>query len=113
VGILAGVEGEVRLIQRADEEPFASKERSMKRVWRPSLIAASLAAVLAYAGAARASEAHADGSATTKDAACKLALSLARVDVGHGKVTASHCDCVEDKEEVNAPWSCQAFMTYR
>ncbi len=85
----------------------------MRRALRPTLIAVSLAAAFAYAGAARAGEAHADGSATTKDAACKLALTLARVDVGRGKVTASHCDCVEDKEEINAPWSCQAFMTYK
>jgi hypothetical protein len=81
---------------------------------RHGLIAACLAAAgLAAAGAARANEAHADGTATTKDAACKLALSLARVDVGKGKVTASHCDCVEDKSEFQAPWSCQAFMSYK
>jgi hypothetical protein len=86
----------------------------MKRVMRHGLSAAWLAAAcIAYAGAARAHEAHADGSAVTKDAACKVALSLARVDVGKGKVTASHCDCVEDKSEVEAPWSCQAFMSYK
>jgi hypothetical protein len=86
----------------------------MRRVLRTTLIVTSLAAAaFACAGAARANEAHADASATTKDAACKLALSLARVDVGHGKVTASHCDCLENREDVQAPWSCQAFMTYK
>lgn len=89
-------------------------DQSMRRTMLPWLVAASLmAAGLALAGAARANEAHADGTATTQAAACKLALSLARVDVGKGKVTASHCDCLENKDEVQAPWSCQAFMTYR
>jgi hypothetical protein len=86
----------------------------MRRVLRSTLVAAGLtAAAFASAGAARAGEAHADGSATTKDAACKVALSLARADVGHGKVTASHCECLENGEDVQAPWSCQAFMSYK
>lgn len=86
----------------------------MRRAMLSWAVAASMmAAGLALAGAARASEAHADASATTQAAACKLALSLARVDVGKGKVTASHCDCLENKDDTQAPWSCQAFMTYR
>jgi hypothetical protein len=85
----------------------------MTRVLRSSLIAAGFAAALAGAGAARAGEAHGDGSATTKDAACKVAMSIARVDMTHGKVVASHCDCLESRDEPQAPWSCQAFITYK
>jgi hypothetical protein len=86
----------------------------MARAMGPWLVAASfMTACLAFAGVARANEAHADGTATTQAAACKLAMTLARVDVGKGKVTASHCDCLENKEDYQAPWSCQAFMTYR
>jgi hypothetical protein len=85
----------------------------MTRVLRSNVIAAGLAAVLAGVGSARAGEAHGDGTATTKDAACKVAMAIARVDMNHGKVTASHCDCLENKEEPRAPWSCQAFLTYK
>ena len=86
----------------------------MARAIRPLMVATGfMAGCLVVAGAARAGDAHADGSATTQAAACKLALSLARIDVGKGKVTASHCDCLENKEDIHAPWSCQAFMTYR
>jgi hypothetical protein len=84
----------------------------MTRVLRSSLVAI-FAAALAGVSAARAGEAHGDGSATTKDAACKVAMSIARVDMTHGKVVASHCDCLENREEPQAPWSCQAFITYK
>ena len=83
----------------------------MVRVLRSGLIAAGFLGALA--GGARAGEAHGDGTATTKDAACKVAMSIARVDMTHGKIVASHCDCLEDKEEPQAPWSCQAFITYK
>lgn len=102
------------LWQSPIRDPLQMKENAMARAMRPWLAAASLmAACLVSGGPARANEAHADGTATTQAAACKLALMLARVDVGKGKVTASHCDCLENKEDFQAPWSCQAFMTYR
>ena len=83
----------------------------MARIHRSCLIAAGFAAALA--GAARAGEAHGDGTATTKDAACKVAMSIARIDMNRGKITASHCDCLENREETQAPWSCQAFITFK
>ena len=83
------------------------------RFVRHALIAAGLAAaVLASASAASAGEAHADGSATTQEAACKLALTLARTDVSGGHVTASHCECLENKAD-SVPWSCTGFVSYR
>jgi hypothetical protein len=86
----------------------------MRRALRPVLTAAALmAASLAFTGAARAHEAHADGSSTTQAVACKLALSLARQGVANDQVTASHCECLENKDDRTAPWSCTAFVSYR
>ena len=87
---------------------------SMTRPLRGALTAAALvAAALAFAGRAAAGEAHADASATTQPEACKLALRLARLDTSNGHVTASHCECLESRDEPTAPWSCTAFVTYR
>ncbi|WP_158816554.1 hypothetical protein [Methylocapsa sp. S129] len=86
----------------------------MKRLLRPMLTAGSLAAAgLIFAGAALAHDRHADGSSTTQAAACKLALQLARQGVANDQVTASHCECLENKEDHSAPWSCTGFVSYR
>lgn len=78
-----------------------------------TLSAACLAAALAAAGAARALEAHADANAPTQPAACKLALALAGQDVPSNRRRASHCECLEDKDNHENPWSCTAFVDYR
>jgi hypothetical protein len=85
-----------------------------KRSW-PSgpAIAGFAVAALGMAAPAIAGESHADASATTQAAACALATRLARLDASHGRMTASHCECLETKEERDAPWSCTAFVTYR
>jgi hypothetical protein len=86
----------------------------MRRHFRHALTAATIgAAGLAFPAAAPALERHADASSTTKAEACKFALSLARQEIAGDRVTASHCECMENKEEPSAPWSCQAFVTYR
>jgi hypothetical protein len=86
----------------------------MRRFPRNAPIAALLgAAGLALAGAAFAHESHADGSSTTQPAACKVALALARQGVAAADVTASHCECLENKDDRTAPWSCTGFVSYR
>jgi hypothetical protein len=86
----------------------------MRRATRHVLIAAGLAAAaLAVADLAAAHETHADGSSTSQAAACKLATALARAGVVSGHATASHCECLENKEDRAAPWSCTAFVTYQ
>jgi hypothetical protein len=84
---------------------------------RPRASAAAIAGLViagvALAAPAVAGESHADASATTQAAACALATRLARLEASHGRMTASHCECLETKEERDAPWSCTAFVTYR
>jgi hypothetical protein len=86
----------------------------MRRYSRNALIAACFgAAGLALAGGALAHESHADGSSTTQPSACKVALALARQGISADKVTASHCECLENKDDRTAPWSCTGFVSYR
>jgi len=86
----------------------------MERILRYGLTAGALAAAgLVFAGAALARQSHADGSSTTQPAACKLALALARQGIAADQVTASHCECLENKDDPRAPWSCTAFVSYR
>jgi hypothetical protein len=86
----------------------------MQRSLRYRLTVGALAAAgLVFTGAALARESHADGSSTTQPAACKLALTLARQGVAADQVTASHCECLENKDDPRAPWSCTAFVSYR
>jgi hypothetical protein len=86
----------------------------MRRRPRNALIAGLLGATgVALAGAAFAHESHADGSSTTQPAACKVALALARQGVAAAAVTASHCECLENKDDRTAPWSCTGFVSYR
>ncbi len=86
----------------------------MKRAWRDRLAAAGAAFVcIAVAGQAAAHEAHEEGSATTQAAACKLALALARADASGGRVTRSHCECLEERDNPQAPWSCTGFVSYQ
>jgi hypothetical protein len=83
--------------------------QSLRRGW----IAWPLAAALAVAGPALARDSHADGSSTTKAAACKLALALARQGIAGDRVSASHCECLENKDDRLAPWSCTGFVSYQ
>ena len=77
-------------------------------------LAASLAlAGIATSGRVLAAQAHADGSSTTQPAACKVATALARQGLANGRVSASHCECLENKDDRAAPWSCTAFVTYQ
>jgi alpha-D-ribose 1-methylphosphonate 5-triphosphate synthase subunit PhnH len=76
-------------------------------------LSAACFAALAAPGAARALEAHADANAPTQPAACKLALALAGQDVSPNRRRASHCECLEDKDNHENPWSCTAFVGYR
>ena len=86
----------------------------MKRAWRDGLTAVGIAFVcIAAAGLAAAHEAHEEGSATTQAAACKLALALARADAAGGRVTRSHCECLEERANAQAPWSCTGFVSYQ
>ncbi|MGA2043800.1 MAG: hypothetical protein ABSG83_10545 [Roseiarcus sp.] len=92
------------------------RRSSDARPLRWALRGAALAACVGAAGLAppaRAGENHADASATTKAAACTLALRLARIDVPNSRVTNSHCECLEDRDVPDAPWSCTAFVSYR
>lgn len=86
----------------------------MRLLLRHALIAGSLAAAcLISAGHVLAGESHADGSSLTQAAACKLALTLARQGISNDRVRASHCECLENKDDHLAPWSCTAFVSYR
>jgi hypothetical protein len=85
----------------------------MTRFLRRALTATLATAGLALASAASAHDSHADGSSTTQPAACKVAMSLARQGIASGQVTASHCECLENKDDRLAPWSCTAFVSYR
>jgi hypothetical protein len=79
---------------------------------RSLAIAAGFAGLsLVFAGQVLGGEAHADGTSATKAQACKLATTLARQDVTNGRVTASHCECLENRDDHAAPWSCSAFVT--
>lgn len=92
----------------------SSDARRLPRALRGAALAACLGAAGAgLAPPARAGESHADASATTKAAACTLAQRLARIDVPNSRVTNSHCECLEDREVADAPWSCTAFVSYR
>lgn len=80
---------------------------------RHALCATSLAAAaLTFACPALAGEAHADGSSSTKAEACRVAMTLARQGIPGSKVSASHCECLENKAD-SVPWSCTAFVSYR
>ena len=85
----------------------------MRRLLRRALAVGGLAAGLAWAGDVLAGESHADASSTTQASACKLALALARQDIAANRVRASRCECMEDKDEGQIPWSCTAFVSYR
>jgi hypothetical protein len=86
----------------------------MRLLLRHALIAGSIAAAcLVCASQVLAGESHADGSSSTKAAACKLALTLARQGISSDRVLASHCECLENKDDRLAPWSCTAFVSYR
>ena len=86
----------------------------MRRLLCRALLAGSLAADgFAPSVGALAGESYAEGSATTRAAACKLALTLARQDVPANRVGATRCDCLEDKDDLQTPWSCTAFVKYR
>lgn len=85
----------------------------MTRVGRHALVAAGFAAALALAGGAQALKSHADATAVNQATACKLALALARQDVAANRVRASRCECLEDKDDPETPWSCTAFVSYR
>jgi hypothetical protein len=81
---------------------------------RAALILASLPlASLAFADRAMAGDAHADGSSATRDGACKLATALARQGIPASRVASSHCECLENKDDKTAPWSCTAFVGYK
>jgi hypothetical protein len=93
---------------------FDSKERSMSPSLRRALRATTFAlASLALMGQAPAHDSHADGSSATRAGACKLAMSLARQGVANDRVVNSHCECLETEDDIVAPWSCTAFVTYR
>ena len=84
------------------------------RILAHALAAASLAlAGAALTGGAMAADAHADASSTTQPAACKLALTLARQGLSNSQILKSHCECLENKDDRAAPWSCTAFVTHR
>ena len=86
----------------------------MRRELRHALLAGSLAAAgLAWPVGASADESHAEASATTRAAACSLAIALARQDIPAKRVGASRCDCMEDKDDLQTPWSCTAFVKSR
>ena len=70
-------------------------------------------ASLTLIGQAPAHDSHADGSSATRAGACKLAMSLARQGVANDRIVNSHCECLETKDDVVAPWSCTAFVNYR
>ncbi len=86
----------------------------MRRELRRGLLAGSLAAAgFAWSVGALAGESHAEGSATTRAAACSLAIALARQDVPAKRMGASRCECMEDKDDLQTPWSCTAFVKSR
>jgi hypothetical protein len=91
-----------------------STERSMSPSLRRTLSATTFAlASLALIGQAPAHDSHADGSSATRAGACKLAMSLARQGIANDRIANSHCECLETKDDLVAPWSCTAFVTYR
>jgi len=94
-------------------EPFQSSGRAARRAVIHVLSAACFAAVGFASSLCAAGESHADASAVTKAEACSLATRLARMDVGHDRVTGSHCECLENKDDRGAPWSCTAFVSHR
>jgi hypothetical protein len=73
----------------------------------------TFALAFAFVCGASAHESHADASSTTRAAACKLSVDLARQGIPADHVTASHCECLEIKDERTAPWSCTGFVSYR
>lgn len=86
----------------------------MKRLRRSALAAGSLAvAAFGLPGGAAAGESHAEGSDTTRAGACKLAQALARQDISTPRIKASRCECLQDNDDAQTPWSCTAFVTYR
>ena len=86
----------------------------MKRVRRLALAVGGLAAAgFGLAGGAAADESHAEGSAATRAGACKLAQALARQDISTARVKASRCECLQDNDDPQTPWSCTAFVTFR
>jgi hypothetical protein len=85
----------------------------MRRVLPRAMAAGSLAAALLFASDAVPHDSHADGSSTTQAAACKLSLSLARQGIPNDQVIASHCECLENKDDRATPWSCTAFVHSR
>jgi hypothetical protein len=80
-------------------------------IGRSTIVAFGL--TFAFVCAASARESHADASSTTRAAACKLSVDLARQGIPADKVTASHCECLENKDDRDAPWSCTGFVSYR
>ncbi len=82
-------------------------------LWRALLAGSLAAASFAWPVGAEADESHAEGSATTRDAACKLAIALARQDVPARKAGATRCECLEDKDDLQIPWSCTGFVKIR
>jgi hypothetical protein len=88
--------------------PCRGEEPLMRR-----FLSYALAAGFALTGPALARDSHADGSSTTKAAACKLALALARQGIADDRVSASHCECLENKDDRLAPWSCTGFVSYQ
>ena len=80
-------------------------------IGRSTILAFGL--IFAFVCVASARESHADASSTTRAAACKLSVDLARQGIAANKVTASHCECLENKDDRDAPWSCTGFVSYR
>jgi hypothetical protein len=80
---------------------------------RVTIFGTLAAASLALAAQASGGETHADGSSTTQAEACKVALTLARQGIRKDQLISSHCECLENKNEREAPWSCSAFVSYR
>jgi hypothetical protein len=85
----------------------------MRSILRRAASAGSLAAALLFASDALPRDGHADGSSSTQAAACKLALNLARQGIANDQVIASHCECLQNKDDRAAPWSCTAFVHAR
>ena len=85
----------------------------MRQALHGASTAGLLAVIVLSASAALARDSHADGSSTTQAAACKLSLNLARQGIPNDQVIASHCECLENKDDRAAPWSCTAFVHAR
>jgi hypothetical protein len=86
-------------------------EREMRRTLASTV--GRLLIGLLFASGALAHDSHADGSSTTQAAACKLSMNLARQGIPNDQVIASHCECLENKDDRAAPWSCTAFVHAR